>query len=219
MKRPLDKASHEQPQSKLPPTATKMGLTFYYHPQSTACATAAALAELNLPNVERKLTKLGAEGTRTTEYLTKVNPNGTVPTLVLEDGTSIWESAAIAIYLGDTYGVERGLYPAAGTSQRAEAIKWIVWANTVLSAAASKLEEPATAEKGKTGVNAALKIIDDSLSKKSPYLLGEKYTLVDAHVYEFVVWVSMCNIDIKPYTHMSKWFATLGERPALKSVE
>ena len=33
----------------------------------------------------------------------RLNPNGRVPTLV-HDGVAIWESAAITIYLGETFG-------------------------------------------------------------------------------------------------------------------
>ena len=33
----------------------------------------------------------------------KISPHGTIPTLVLEDGTSLFESAAIVMYLAERY--------------------------------------------------------------------------------------------------------------------
>jgi len=37
-----------------------------------------------------------------------LNPNGQSPLLVV-DGTPIFESTAILLYLGETYGVDKGL--------------------------------------------------------------------------------------------------------------
>ncbi|KAI8904183.1 hypothetical protein DFJ77DRAFT_515477 [Powellomyces hirtus] len=126
--------------------------------------------------------------------LTTVNPNGTVPTLVLDDGTAVWKSGVIVTYLGETYGVDRGLYPPAGSSQRAEALKWIAWASTVLSAAASMVDCAAMAEKGRAGVDAGLRILEDAVG--------------DAEAF-----------DMEKYAHLSTWFKRIEERPALKNVE
>ena len=73
--------------------------------------------------------------TRTAAYLAK-NPNGKVP-MIVHDGTPIWESAAITMYLGETYGVEKGLYPRPGP-KRGEAMKWIVWGNVTLADAVGR---------------------------------------------------------------------------------
>lgn len=50
--------------------------------------------------------------TRTTAFL-KVNPKGRVPAIVHE-GTSIWESSAITMHLGETFGVDAELRSASG---------------------------------------------------------------------------------------------------------
>ncbi|MFZ4380662.1 MAG: glutathione S-transferase family protein, partial [Sandarakinorhabdus sp.] len=44
------------------------------------------------------------------DYLA-LNPNGKVPTLTV-DGAPMFEALAIQLWLGHTYGVERGLWPA-----------------------------------------------------------------------------------------------------------
>ena len=58
----------------------------------------------------RSISKKGEN--RTPEYLA-INPTGKVPGLV-DGGQAYFESAAIIIHLGETYGRERGLWPAAG---------------------------------------------------------------------------------------------------------
>jgi GST-like protein len=55
--------------------------------------------------------------------LLALNPLGKVPTLVLDDGTVMTESAAILLYL-DGFAPEMGLVPPVGTPGRASA-RWI----------------------------------------------------------------------------------------------
>src|ERR1700761_3226871 len=108
-----------------------MSLTFYYAPMSTSGITELVLAELGLPVEKIKLdTKAG--DTKKPEYL-KINPNGLVPCIV-HDGVSIWESAAITIYLGETFGTAKQLWPEPGP-RRGEAMKWVVWTNVTVAEA------------------------------------------------------------------------------------
>ena len=111
-----------------------MSLTFYYSPMSTASITSLVLEELGVPCEKIKLDIKKGE-TRTPEFL-RLNPNGKIP-LVVHDGTSIWESAAITMYLGEVFGVGKNLYPAPGP-KRGEAMKWITWANVTLGDAVGR---------------------------------------------------------------------------------
>src|SRR5262245_47990760 len=86
------------------------------------------LIELGVPH-ELKLFDIDRGEHRTPEYL-RLNPAGTVPTLLL-DGLVLTETAAIAMHLGDLYP-ERGLAPAVGTPERAVYYQWMFFmANTV----------------------------------------------------------------------------------------
>ena len=106
-----------------------MALTFYYAPMSTATITAIVLEELGIPYKSVKL-DIKAGDTKKPDFL-KLNPNGKVP-LVVHDDIPIFESAAITMYLGEQFGVEKKLYPAPGP-KRGEAMKWIVWSNVTLA--------------------------------------------------------------------------------------
>jgi glutathione S-transferase len=53
------------------------------------------------------------------ERIRRFNPLGRLPTLVLDDGTSLVESAAILDYLDELVGPERALLPGAGPVRRA----------------------------------------------------------------------------------------------------
>src|SRR5436190_24196089 len=105
-----------------------MSLVFHYAPFSTAGATHFALEELGVPYDKVKVDIINGE--QRTPAFTALNPNQKVP-VVVHDGQAIFESAAIAIYLGETFGVERGWFPAPG-ALRAQALQWIVWNNATL---------------------------------------------------------------------------------------
>jgi glutathione S-transferase len=201
-----------------------MSLTFYFSPMSTASVTQLILAELDLPHEVVKV-DLSKGETKTAEFR-KINPNGKVPVIV-HDGTAIWESSAITIYLGETFGVERGLYPPPGT-QRGEALKWITWSNVTLGDAVGRWARntmnwvPAeqhnakAAEAGKAEMLNCLAILDEALAAR-PFLTGT-YSLADAHVGSFVSWLRMMNVDLAPYLHINAWHERCAARPAHQNV-
>ena len=112
-----------------------MSLTFYYSPQSSASPVHWTLEELGIPYEKVKI-DLKANQQKQPEYL-KLNPNGRVPLLV-HDGVPIFESAAIQLYLGEQFGVAKGLYPPPGP-QRGEVMKWVIWTNASIGEAQSRV--------------------------------------------------------------------------------
>jgi glutathione S-transferase len=201
---------------------TEMSLVFYYAPMSTAGLTALILEELGVPCERIKLDLRKGE-TKKPEFL-KVNPNGKVP-CVVHDGTVIWESAAITMYLGETFGVEKKLYPPPGP-KRGEAMKWIVWANVTLGEAVYRWARntqnwvPAeqtnakAGEAAKSDIAECLKILDEALEGKQ-FLLGE-YTLADTHLNSFLDWLRHMKVDFTPYARLNAWGERCSARPAYK---
>jgi glutathione S-transferase len=201
-----------------------MSLTFYYAPMSTASITELILEELGVPCDRVKL-DIQKGDTKKPEYLA-VNPNGRVPCIV-HDGTAIWESAALTIYLGETFGVERGLFPAPGP-RRGEAMQWIVWTNVTLGDAVTRFTRntmdgiPAEQRNAKAGevakadIAGCLRVLDQSLAGKQ-YLVGD-YTLADAHLTSFCGWLRYMKIDFTPFTHLEAWSERCRARPAYRKL-
>jgi glutathione S-transferase len=107
-----------------------MSIRLFGFPNSTAARVRWALEELGVSYDYVELDRAQG-GNRSPAYLA-INPTGKVPGLV-DGGQAYFESAAILLYLGDTYGPERHLWPAAGAA-RAEALCWTVWGTTELHA-------------------------------------------------------------------------------------
>ncbi len=201
-----------------------MSLVFYYAPMSTASISQLVLEELGVP-CEKVRVDFKKGDTKKPEFL-KLNPNGKVP-LIVHDGTPIWESAAITMYLGEVFGVEKKLYPPPGT-KRGEAMKWIVWTNVTCVDAVSRFtrntmdwvpEEQRNAKAGeaaKADVQGCLRILDEALDGK-PFLVGD-YTLADTHVNSFVDWLGYMKFDLTPHARILAWRQRCSARPAYARV-
>lgn len=213
-----------------------MSLTFYYAPNSTASITEGVLAELGI-SCERIRLDISAGDTRRPEFL-RVNPNGRVPAIVHE-GTPIWESSAITMYLGEVFGVDAGLYPAPGP-RRGEAMKWIAWANVMLAEAGGRLaallptgtegavqpnsvdwvppeqRSAGALEKARRDITGCLRVLDDGLDGRQ-FLLGD-YSLADTHLQGFVGWIGAMDGDLGAFANVTAWLQRCGERPALAEL-
>ncbi len=202
-----------------------MSLTFYFAPMSTATITAVVLAELGVAHETVRM-DIKKGDTKKPEFL-KHNPNGAVPTIV-HDGTVIFESTAITMYLGETFGVEKNLYPAAGP-KRGEAMTWITWANVTLGEAVGRLmrhtsswhpqdqQNAKAGEAAKADVEQRLEILNSTLTGKS-FLVGD-YSLVDTHVNSLVDWIRMSNAaDMSRYANLNEWSKRCASRPAYAKV-
>ena len=202
-----------------------MSLTFYYAPMSTATLTDLVIEELGIPCKRVKLDLQKSE-TKTPEFK-KLNPNAKVP-LIVHDDMPIFESAAITMYLGEMFGVEKKLYPAPGP-KRGEAMKWITWNNVTLGDSVynwcRNTQEwlPADHRNAKAGELAKkdltdnLAILDQALAGKQ-YLLGDGYTLADTHVNSFVDWLRHMKLDFAPYANLNAWSKRCAARPAYAKV-
>lgn len=202
-----------------------MSLTFYYSPMSSATRIHWALEELGIPYDKIKL-DLAAGDQKKPEYLA-LNPNGKVP-LVIDDGTPIFESLAILIYLGERYGVEKGLFPQ-GWAERGEALKWMAWAQATLLDAGGRIlrntsdrfpaeqRNEKAAAAAKEEIQALLAMVDRALEGKE-YLVGGQFTLVDLAVCGYVPFLARIGVDLGAHKNVQAWVARCTARPAMARV-
>ena len=199
-----------------------MSLTFYYSPMSSATRIHWALEEVGVP-YEKVKVDLAAGDQKKPEYLA-LNPNGKIPLLVV-DGTPIFESLAILLYLGERYGVEKDLFPQLGLA-RAEAFKWMAWGGcTLLDAGGRMLRNtsdrfPAdqrnekAAEAAKKELGELLAILDKALDGKE-YLVENKFSLADLAIAAYMPFLGRIGADINPYKNIQAWTMRCTTRPAM----
>jgi glutathione S-transferase len=198
-----------------------MGIVLYYTPMSSATKVQWALEELGIPYDKVKIDLSKGEH-RQPQFLA-LNPNGKVPCMVV-DGQPVFESLAMLLYLGETFGVDKGLFPAPG-AQRLEAFKWMAWGSVSLAEASLRLmrntsgppdqRSAGAATAARTEITDLVHVLDTSIAGRQ-FVLGDKFSLVDCALGT-MIWVlgQRLHVDLAPYANVGAWTARIMDRPAL----
>lgn len=200
-----------------------MSLVFYWHPMSSATPIACALAELAVPH-ERVKIDIRAGEQRTPEYLA-INPNGKVPCLVV-DGTPLFEGLAIHLWLGEHFGVAKGLWPHDGTPARLEAMSWCTWAYVTYGAVIGRVWLATTddalrdADHAAAAIRTATALLDllQARLSQQPWMLGEAYSLVDLVVGQVVGYGTYLGAAVEAHPAVAAWLQQVQARPAMQGA-
>jgi glutathione S-transferase len=153
------------------------------------------------------------------------NPNGHIP--VIDDaGFILWESMAINLYLAKKYNTA-GLYPTR-LEDEARAWQWSFWGMTeverpVLTAMMNRAVFPedkrdaAAADIAEKTLAQPLEVLDGVLGR-TPYLLGEHFTVADLNVASILAWARPAQIDMSAFPKVAEWLRICAERPAARAV-
>ena len=152
-----------------------------------------ALAEMD---VAFERTDIGGAfgGNSEAPYL-KLNPTGTIPTLVDEgDGAVVWESNTILRFLANRLNWS-ALYPALpDAAARADVERWMDWQLGTLNPGITPLfqalvrtpaaqQQPTSIEQHRQRTAAAMTLLDGVLARRfadrGPFVCGEAFTLAD----------------------------------------
>lgn len=152
----------------------------YYMPRTRSNRVLWALYEIGAPFDS---TPVAREERRSPEHLAR-HPLGRVPAFELDDGTIIFESAAILLQLGDTHP-DSGLLPTIGSSERALVYQWLTFGMTELEAPlyrwiADLRNEIEGADESRDAIRFAdaATALADALDDR-PWLLGDQLTIAD----------------------------------------
>lgn len=204
-----------------------MAIQFYSWPMSSGARTHWALEELGVPYEYVQLDRSKGEH-KTPEFLA-INPNSKVPALV-DDGVAYFESLAIALYLGERYGVEHGLWPTT-PKDRADALSWSVWGMVELQynlreyiyhGLATPIsykpegQSKAAAEFNHGATKRNFAMLDRRLADRE-HVLGA-FSLVDTVVGATVRFGQMMGVKIDGVPHVDAYVERLTKRPALARV-
>jgi glutathione S-transferase len=136
-------------------------------------------------------------GTPLPEDFRATNPWGQVPVLLLPDGTTMTEAAAILIHLAAAFP-DKGLGPVPGTSAHAKFLRWLVFASVNLYEAVLRRGYPfryttdpggykALGAAANTRLKDGLAVLDTAVAP-GPFLLGEQMSLADIYFAMLFTW-------------------------------
>ena len=194
--------------------ASTENMLLYYAPGSASFLVHWLLIELELPH-RLHLVDTAAKVQKSPEYLA-LNPNGVVPTLVIE-GKPQYEAAALAMLLAERHP-DAQLAPLPDDSQRADYVQWMLNLANMVQPLFRQWwypGEPAGEANAETvRAHCAPRIekewarIDAHLAANGPYLLGEAPSVVDFYLTMLMRWSR--NMP-KPATEWPQ-LATLAQR-------
>lgn len=154
--------------------------------------------------------------TRTPDYLA-INPMGKVSAIEHRDHV-VTETAAICTYLADAFP-SAGLAPLPTAPQRADYLRWLFFASGPVEAAttarALQLEPPAE-KAGFVGYGdyaTVMDVLEQVVSKASPWLLGDQFTAADVYLGSQVMF-GLRFKSIEPRPAFVAYAKALAQRPA-----
>lgn len=198
--------------------------TLYYAPGAASLVVHWLLLELDAPP-ELRLVDTKAGQQKSAEYLA-LNPNGVVPTLVM-DGMPRFEAAALLVTLADR-DPQRRFAPAPEDPQRADFNQWMFH----LANAVQPLfriwwypHEPAGEAQSETvrelvipRISAAWDRLDAHLAKHGPYLLGERLSAADFYLVMLMRWARGMPRPATDWPHLDALARRLKARPSFQRL-
>lgn len=170
--------------------------TLYWHPYASSYAPMAVLEELGVAFDLHEVDYDGGE-TNSPEYR-KLQPLGLIPALKLPDGRSMFESAAIIVYLCDRHQ-DLGLAPRPDDAERGAFLQWMFFMADTLYPSYNRYYHPeryTSDRRGEEGVKQQAmitvekqwRVIEDALAAPGPWLLGERFSACDIYLQMITTW-------------------------------
>ena len=168
---------------------------------------------------------IGTSGESREPAFLAINPNGHIP-VIDDNGFLLSESMAINLYLAKKYGLGT-LYPK-DLEAEARAWQWSLWGmseieRNVLTAMFNRAIYPedkrdaAAADAAEKEMQHPLGVLDGAVGK-SPYLLGDDFTVADLNVAAILSWARPARIDFAPFPKAADWLSRCALRPAAKAA-
>jgi glutathione S-transferase len=173
------------------------------------------LHQLELP-YERVELDIVKGASRTPEFLAR-NPNGRIPTLELDDGTTLFESNAIQFYLA-----EGAPYLPESRLERARVLQWMsfeqyshepyiavvrFWLHQGL-----EREKAAEIEERRLRGYDALSVMERHLADHD-FFVADRYSIADIALYAYTHVASEGGFELEPYAAVRGWLERVATQP------
>lgn len=199
-------------------------LTLYDMQISGNCYKVRLLLKLLRQEFESRLIEPYSGQSQTSSFK-EINPNSSVPILVLEDGTAIAESNAILLYLA-----EETAYLPKDKMKRAMVYQWLFFeqyshepkiaVRMSLSLVPARAHE-ATKDRMASlleGGNKALDVMEDWLSTND-YFSGDEFSVADIALYAYTHKAKSGGFDLTHRSAILAWLKRVRERDNFISID
>jgi GST-like protein len=158
----------------------------------------------------------------------EINPNSKIPALLdTSNGTRVFESGSILLYLAEKFGA----FLPKDSAKRTEVLNWLFWQmgsapfvgggfGHFYAYAPEKYEYPINRYAMET--KRQLDVLDKQLAQHE-FIAGDEYSIADMAIWPWYGGIALNRaynaaefLDTQSYKHLMRWAKQLDERPAVK---
>ena len=192
---------------------------------SGSCTVECALAEIGADCEVRRLS-LRNDEQRESDY-EAVNPQRKIPALVIDDGPVLTESVAILLTLDERHP-EAGLLPPKGSFERAQALRWLLFAATEIYPVVEINDYPERFATDPAGTDAMRErareiwrtrwlVVEEHVSG-DPYFASDGFSLADIYLAVVSRWAQQNAWRPAHIPKIERLTAAVAARPAIAPV-
>ena len=185
---------------------------FPLSPNARKCMVANRLLGLEVPEV---IVDLLAGEQKTPEFLA-LNPNGKMPVLEYDDGTTLWESNAITNRLAAER--DTALWPKSDV--RYDIMRWQFWEGCHFAPAAGKFISRYLFKNESIDLDAAgeefhkyASVLDGHMAGRD-WLVGDQMTTADISVSAILCYREPCHMPVAGHANLLSWLDRIEATPA-----
>ena len=200
-------------------------IDLYYAPTPNGWKITIMLEECSIPYKVIPL-NLGKGDQFKPEFLA-ISPNNRMPAIIDDEGPSgekisIFESGAILLYLGE----KTGKFLPPDPVEKIKVLEWLFWQVGGLGPMAGQVshfvnyapnfpgDHSYSEKRYKNEYDRLLGVMNSVLSKRE-YLAGN-YSIADIATFPWIARHNWHDIGLKNYEHLSRWYQSISNRPAVK---
>lgn len=192
-------------------------MKLYYKPGACSMASHIILNEIGA-SFDLDKTDTEAGRTETGEDFRNISPNGYVPALITDADDIITENPAILQYLADL-APDAELAPPNGTLERTRLQEALNFVSSELHTSftpffyGTELDGEAR-QQAEAGVGRRVAHFERSLADGRAYLLGDRFTVVDAYAFVVLNWAGFIGLSLDAWPKSQDYVARVAARPS-----
>jgi glutathione S-transferase len=194
-------------------------MRLYYSPGACSLAPHIVAREAGVP-VDLVRVDLAAKTTETGEDYRAINRKGSVPALLLNDGSLLTEGPVISQFIADL-APEVRLIPPIGTLSRYHALEWLNFVATELHKGFGPLWRKETPDEFRAVVKHMLAMKFDFLELNlagQEYLLADGFCIADAYAFTILSWAPVVGIDLTEWPSLVAYIVRISTRPNVRAA-
>jgi glutathione S-transferase len=149
-----------------------------------------------------------------------VSPKGAVPVLVLENGETLTENAAVLQYIADLRP-ERGLAPPPGHTDRYRLQEWLSFVGNEIHKAflfpTFWYKDDAAKAAARERIGKSVTIAADHLAQRQ-YLISDRFTVADGYLAWSLLLLGRGGVDVATWPSLVEFLARIQARPQVKAA-